>query len=574
MILSELKNLALEEGLLEKPHFEPKRVKYLVVVDDQGRALAIHSTVQENAPGKKGKPRPKYFQIPRQSGRTSEPKAEFFVDKAEYVFGVGERDPAELGERRELFRQMVSKAANKTRDPGVLALGRFLDRLASGEPCPPLPADLASNDLFAFVYEPDVDVLVSSRPAVAEYWNGLRAVDSSVTGEATCLVCGNPCIPVEKHPSIKNVPGGTTSGIALVSFNSSAFESYGLTRNENAPVCQGCADAYTTGLNRLLNPAYPRPDGTGALPRRSYRLSSDSVAVYWTRGGDFADIFAEALEGSPEAVTALLGSPWKGRPVRLDQDAPFHLMILSGAQGRAILRGWFEATLRDVASNVSQYFSDLALIRRFPNEPDVLPLRQVLRSLAAFEDEKNLSPNLPGELFKAILFGSRYPFSVFEAALQRLRAEHDFSRARVSILKAALKRNEHLEVKEEMDESNTQVGYRLGRLFAVFEKLQGVAIGNPNATIVDRYYGAASTTPVLVFPRLFGLAQHHASKTEGFGHNMQKKIEEIVGGLNPDDAFPSTLDLVQQGLFALGYYHQRATLWKKADSQTPADKQS
>lgn len=578
MILSELKNLALDEGLLEKPHFQPKPVKYLIVVNDQGRALAIHSTVQEKAAGEKGKPRPKSFQIPRQSGRTSGPQAEFFVDKAEYVFGIGERDPSELIDRRERFRKVVSETANQTRDPGALAVGRFLDRLASGEPCPPLPADLASNDLFAFVYEPDVDILVSSRPAVAEYWNGLRAVDSSAAGKATCLVCGKPCVPVEKHPSIKNVPGGTTSGIALVSFNSSAFESYGLTRNENAPVCQGCADAYTTGLNRLLNPAYPRPDGTGALPRRGYRLSSDSVAVYWSRAGDFADIFAEALEGSPEAVAALLGSPWKGRPVRLDQDAPFDLMVLSGAQGRAILRGWFEATLREVASNVGRYFSDLALVKRFPNEPDILPLKQVLRSLAPFEDDKNLSPNLPGEFFKAILFGSRYPFSIFDAALRRLRAERDssragvprvkFSRARISVLKAVLKRNEHLEVNEEMDESNAQVGYRLGRLFAVLERLQGEAIGKPTATIVDRYYGAASTTPVLVFSRLFGLAQHHASKTGGFGHNMQKKVEEIVGALNPDDAFPATLDLKQQGLFALGYYHQRADLWKKTGAGT------
>jgi CRISPR-associated protein Csd1 len=282
------------------------------------------------------------------------------------------------------------------------------------------------------------------------------------------------------------------------------------------------------------------------------------VAVFWTRAHDFADIFAEALEGDPQAVAALLGSPWKGRPAALDQEAPFYLLVLSGAQGRAILRGWFESTLRKVAENVSRYFLDIALIKRFPSEPDVLPLRQVLRSLAAFEDDKNLSPNLPPELFKAILFGNRYPHSVFEAALRRLRAEHNFSRARLAVVKAVLKRNQDMEVKKEMDESNTHVGYRLGRLFAVLDRLQAAAIGKPSATIVDRFYGAASTTPVLVFPRLLALAQHHARKAGKLGGYFQGLIEEIVRPLDPENAFPSALALEEQGLFALGYYHQRA----------------
>ena len=111
---------------------------------------------------------------------------------------------------------------------------------------------------------------------------------------------------------------------------------------------------------------------------------------------------------------------------------------------------------------------------------------------------------------------------------------------------------------------NNQTGYRLGRLFAVLERLQGDAINSPNATIVDRYYGSASTTPAVVFPRLIGLAQHHASKSARGGF-FQKMIEEIAWGLDPADAFPSTLPLEQQGLFALGYYHQRAELWRKKD---------
>lgn len=116
-----------------------------------------------------------------------------------------------------------------------------------------------------------------------------------------------------------------------------------------------------------------------------------------------------------------------------------------------------------------------------------------------------------------------------------------------------------------LDAQNNEPGYRLGRLFAVLERLQGDAINTPNATIVDRYYGAASTTPVVVFPRLLKVAQHHASKSSRGGF-FQKLIEEIEDGLTPANALPSTLSMEQQGLFALGYYHQRADLWKKRSS--------
>lgn len=111
-----------------------------------------------------------------------------------------------------------------------------------------------------------------------------------------------------------------------------------------------------------------------------------------------------------------------------------------------------------------------------------------------------------------------------------------------------------------LDPDNTEPGYRLGRLFAVLERLQADAINSPNATIVDRYFGAACATPAVVFPRLMKLAQHHASKSPR-GDWFQRQIQDVVSGLDAENAFPSTLPLQQQGLFSVGYYHQRADLW-------------
>jgi CRISPR-associated protein Csd1 len=102
--------------------------------------------------------------------------------------------------------------------------------------------------------------------------------------------------------------------------------------------------------------------------------------------------------------------------------------------------------------------------------------------------------------------------------------------------------------------------YHCGRLLAVLEQIQRTAIGsNISATIVDRFYGTASTAPASVFGRLLRGAQPHLSKLQrdrpGAAYALQERMEEIMAAL---PAFPHTLNLKEQGLFALGYYHQRA----------------
>ena len=97
------------------------------------------------------------------------------------------------------------------------------------------------------------------------------------------------------------------------------------------------------------------------------------------------------------------------------------------------------------------------------------------------------------------------------------------------------------------------------RLLAVLESIQRLAIPGANTTLVDRFYGTASTAPATVFGHLMQGAQAHLSKLErdrrGAYVALQEELEGILAGL---DGFPRTLSLDQQALFALGYYHQRA----------------
>jgi CRISPR-associated protein Csd1 len=117
-----------------------------------------------------------------------------------------------------------------------------------------------------------------------------------------------------------------------------------------------------------------------------------------------------------------------------------------------------------------------------------------------------------------------------------------------------------------MDTASKSVPYRLGRLFSTLEKLQEEALPGTNATIRDRFFGAASATPVTVFPRLIRGAQPHVGKARR-GVFFEKLIQEIVG---PITRFPSHLNLEEQGLFTLGYYHQRQDFFTKKDDAVTA----
>jgi CRISPR-associated protein Csd1 len=145
--------------------------------------------------------------------------------------------------------------------------------------------------------------------------------------------------------------------------------------------------------------------------------------------------------------------------------------------------------------------------------------------------------------------------------------------ARCALVKATLSRLPYdggapLEVSVSLDENSTRVPYLLGRLFAVLERLQGAAQGDINATIRDRWFGAASSTPAIVFPRLLRLSVHHAAKADSGGWYEHQKTR-IVAAL-PADGFPPTLSLPDQGLFAVGYYHQRQKFFEKR-AEAPAD---
>jgi len=258
----------------------------------------------------------------------------------------------------------------------------------------------------------------------------------------------------------------------------------------------------------------------------------------------------------PNAVRDLLMSPHRGR-VSGGSVNPFYCVILSGSQGRAVLRSVHRGSLQEVEENIRVYFRRLLSFVESP-----MPLFLLLRSMAVQGKAENLAPNLASDIFQAILFGRTLPRTLLLSALQRCRAEQMVTRERAALLGLYVIRNLGKEgIDMGLNRELADRGYRLGRLLAVLDRLQSSAI-KANTTLVERYYGAASTRPGTVFPSLLKLAQHHAAKAQSGGY-FHAQLGEVLDGVA---SFPPTLSADEQGMFALGYYHQRQEYFRRKDS--------
>ena len=591
MILQALLELAENEDLMKDPDFERKPVAYLVKVGKNGKFLGINST--HSAPDEKSKQQPKIMRIPLQPGRSGpKPPAQFFVDNCIYVFGISPPDKAisdkKLKERRDDFRRRIEECAKETGDERAMAVAQFLEDVAEGNQEVEIPEDCASNDRFAFIYEPDKDILVHERPAIEEYWSNQRKPEVEETDEPFyCLVSGKEVNEVGLFPQIMKVPGGSSSGVSLVSFNQSAFESYGLDGNENAPISEYAARACSTALNRLVHPEFPDPNHPGeSLPSRRHKLSKDTLACFWSAeksSDDFLDFVPDIFEAKIENVRDVYTCIFRGETPPDIGDAPFYALILTGVQGRVVIRDWFESTLRNVADNLARYFRDIGMVRNTPPPkkyplPPKMPVRVILESVGdpGRSRSETIPPAIAADLVKSALLGLSFPRTLLQRAARRycieIGNEKDdrsgwqtkyWNDARAAIIKAVLIRTFKKEVTEKMDKNNTNTGYLLGRLLAVVEKTQEEAMGKDiNATIIDRFFSAATASPASIFPRLMKKRMNHIRKLRSEG--KKKKIEdledltdEILSKLNE---FPLYMPIEDQAFFILGYHQQRYEL--------------
>lgn len=579
-------------GELEKPGWSPVKVSWGLELDADGQ---VKSLLLMGGTDTKGKQIPRVMKLPDPVKRASGIATNFLCDNSSYILGIDAKGKPER--TRECFAACAQKHLNILKDvqhPTAKAILNFFERWkpenAACHPAiqPNLEALLKGGNIVFVTHDAEGELqLAQDVPEIRRAWDEAYAnSDDAVMGR--CLVTGEEGPIAILHPSIKGVMGAQSSGASLVSFNAPAFESYGKEnardnqgQGRNAPVGKYAAFAYGAALNYMVGHA----DFHGRL--------GDTTLVYWAEGAEPAygsafmammgmggedknEITQKELRG---LLTALCqGNTVKWENVPLNPENRFYILGIAPNASRLSVCFFLQDSFGALVTHYQKHQERLNIVRPAFDERETLSMWALLReTVNPNSRDKSAQPQLIGEMLRAVLTGSLYPSALYTQTEIRLRAEKDINRGKAAMIKAYLLRNVVEQQKDqthiykevldvELNEQSIYLPYRLGRLFAVLEAVQQKANPNINTTIKDRYFNSGCATPALVFPTLLRLAQSHLSKIGGGAAvYYDKMITELLGDVT--QSYPPRLSLQDQGIFQIGYYHQRQRMYAKKEEK-------
>ncbi len=543
--LASLHERLAAEGAAPPFGFSRENISFCIVLGPTG-AVAGVDDLREKVDGTL---RPARRLVPRAVRRSGQPMPNFLWDKTAYTLGAtGAREAAaKLRAEREhaAFKDLHHRLLNGCGDAGARALLGFLDAWRPGDLGGLLLPEDALDANIAFRI--DAGPPLHERPALRRVW--LRSLEAGQGAEGVCLATGARAPIARLHSAVKGVAGAQSSGASLISFEKDAFKSFGKERGANAPVSERAAFTSATALNTLLE------------RDSSHRFQlGDTTAVFWAAApaGDPAAAAAEALA----AIEA--NRPPGNAAAGIDEATPLCVLGLAPNAARVSVRFWIRCPIGEIERRVHEHWEDLRLDPPAWRAPPA-PWR-VLRETALGGKSRNVPPALAGALARAILEGGRYPRPLLAATITRMRKDLEVSGRRAAIVKACIARDHRLGLEEEgvpmgLDENETNRAYRLGRLFAVYERLERATAGSGARTALSgRRFAAASSAPAAVFPLLERdsvrrLARLRRAGKGGLAHWFNTLIDAVVDGL--DTSLPRSLSLADQGRFAIGYHHQR-----------------
>lgn len=548
--------------------FENKEIPFIIVIDKQGKFIQLEDTREL----KNKKKVARTFLVPKVLGRSGSKSYEvsnLLWDHYGYVLAyAGEKGQEQADKQHASFTANVNELKQALPDDaGVAAVAAFLAsaeekskvmQAANWAEC----AKVKGCNLSFRLVDETVDLVCQSK-AVQAYVSQANQAQSDNIPKGICLVTGKLAPIARLHNPVKGVNAKPTP---FTSVNLSAFESYGKEQGFIFPVGEQVMFEYTTALNTLL------------AGENRFRIG-DVTAICWSaKPTPLEEYLASLISGGGkdnpdahiDAVKSLYKSLYNGKYTEPDGKEKFYLLGLSPNSARIVVRFWHETTVAALSESIAAWYDDLQMVRGENSPyPEYMPLPRLLGNLVLDGKMENLPSDLIAQITDAALNNRVLPVSLLQAALRRNKAEQKITYGRASLLKAYINRairagrlKNMEELTMSLDRNRQDIGYVLGRLFAVLEKTQAEANPGLNATIADRYFGSASSTPIAVFGTLMRLLPHHLNKLkfEGRAVQLQWEIRQI---LEHCQKFPNHLNLEQQGLFAIGYYHETQFLFTK-----------
>ena len=574
----------VRQGKLSAPGWDDSfKVSYELRLNDAGQLLGVVPLLTEKTVGKKTVLTPRAMRVPAHEKRSSGIAANFLCDNSTYLLGADEKGkPERAADCFKACAKLHHTILDGVDSPAARALLAYFDSWDPAQAAAhPLLAEqwkeITGNANLIFGYEAadHSHSFVNDDPAIQNAWQAHYNDRSADSDMGQCLITGKYA-PIERtHPNISGVPGAQSSGAALVSFNAPAFCSYGHEQGNNAPVSKYAAFAYTTALNHLL------------ADRNHCKHVGDTTILCWAENAEpvYQDAMSMFLFGADEAagiqendVQAALKRLSAGQTVpflekELSPDQHFYLLGLAPNAARLSVRFFLRDTFGCFAQNLQKHAEEMEIDCSEKEKFRTLPIWAVVNETTRTVPGQPAkpSPQLAGDLLRAVLTGGRYPATLLNGVTLRIRAEQNVTRGRAAVIKAYYLRNYPTELNKEVYtvslNETTNVPYLLGRLFSVLEAVQKAANPGINTTIKDRYFNAACATPGMSFPTLLRLSQKHLRKlNDGLATHYDKQITELMAQL-PASGFPARLSLPDQGKFTIGYYHQTQKRYVKKNEE-------
>jgi len=548
------------------------------------------------------------------SGKVSESnlKPALLVDNAKYALGLSApNDIDRQSLEHQCFKDILQKAADATGDVETSQVRDYLllHWPVRGNGLEKAVLDnVKPKDRVAFRVGPSEYPF--ERAALRRFWcDHLREEYSGKPGY--CAICGR------NRPILRVLPWQVTLfglySCPISSFNASAFDSFGKKQTANSPLCFDCAATASSVLQFLVDSegrhtrvlAHDDSKGGGKAPLKN------QLAVFWLKdlpvapGGELSFDLDAALAAlaepmtpswdrdgpppDPSHVDALYGLPWRASASGLEiAKTRFYVAVLSPNKSRLVVRDWIDTSLNAVCEKLKSYDEARTIVSADGHSLGRIPVQDMLGALRPWKSRSaSDNANLVRGLIRTAYMGAPPPPELLEIAVQRFRVpvrpgrkdEAKFGswrQAQAAAIKLVLTyETEEAITLQSVNIEGRSAQHLCGQLLAILEEAQlRASRWRINATLVDRFYGGASTSPSTTLGNLLKQAtQAHMPKIRkaGFGYDeLEETIESVTKGIDQLGGFPATLTLRQQGEFALGFYLRRAAFRAVRPKREPA----